>query len=132
MNEYRCQTCEHNDNHYCELFKCRLSFSEISTLEQFGCASHSNFKSERDAVLDEKLARRYKEILMRCKDEIEDTRRKYEIAPKTCDGCSAYDLCKELHQKDDEFVAIGCGGGVKRTLGDSGIRLKWQEGKDGE
>ena len=57
--------------------------------------AHSN-AAGLDKMLDEKLASRYKAILLRCKDTIEDTRRKYVIAPKTCDGCSAYDLCKEL------------------------------------
>ena len=61
MNQYRCETCnqyrcdngcKHNDNYYCELLKCRISFSEISVFEQFGCASHSDFQSGRDKVLD--------------------------------------------------------------------------------
>jgi len=56
MNQYRCDNgCKHNDNHYCELLKCRISFSEISVFEQFGCASHSDFQSGWDTVLDEVL-----------------------------------------------------------------------------
>jgi len=47
MNQYRCDNgCKHNDNHYCELLKCRISFSEISVFEQFGCASHSDFQKK--------------------------------------------------------------------------------------
>lgn len=46
-----CETCEYNDNHYCELYKCRVSFSEVSTLEQVGCASHSDAGKEREKVL---------------------------------------------------------------------------------
>ena len=58
--------------------------------------SRKPIPAKQEKVLDEKLASRYKAILLMCKDTIEDTRRKYEIAPKTCDGCSDYDLCKEL------------------------------------
>ena len=73
-----------------------LSQEQVRELKGVLCASHSN-ASERGKVLDEKLASRYKEILLRCKDTIEDTRHNCEIIPKTCDGwCSAYDLCKEL------------------------------------
>jgi hypothetical protein len=53
MNQYRCETCKHNGNRYCEVFNYRLNSSEIDTLEVFGCVSHSDFKSEREKVLDE-------------------------------------------------------------------------------
>lgn len=59
-------------------------------------------QSSRDTVLDEKLASRYKAILIYCMDTIEDIRRKYEIAPKTCIKCSAYDLCEELRSKEEQ------------------------------
>jgi hypothetical protein len=67
-----------------------------------GCASHSEFQNQREKVLDGKLASRYKAILVHCMDTIEDIRRKYEIAPKTCINCSAYDLCEELRQSKEE------------------------------
>ena len=55
-------------------------------------------QSERDTVLNNKLASRYKALLVHCMDTIEDIRRKYTIAPKSCISCSAYDLCEELRQ----------------------------------
>ena len=56
------------------------------------------YQSERDKVLNNKLASRYKALLVHCMDTIEDIRRKYTIAPKSCKSCSAYDLCEELRQ----------------------------------
>jgi len=55
-------------------------------------------QSERDTVLNNKLASRYKALLVHCMDTIEDIRRKYTIAQKSCKSCSAYDLCEELRQ----------------------------------
>jgi len=52
MNQYRCETCKYNDNGYCEVFDYRLYSSEIDTLAVFGCASHSDFQSGWDTVLD--------------------------------------------------------------------------------
>ena len=56
------------------------------------------YQSERDKVLDEKLASQYKTILMQCMDGMEEIRSKYSIAQKSCKSCSAYDLCEELRQ----------------------------------
>jgi len=58
----------------------------------------SPYQSERDKMLDEKLASQYKTILMQCMDGMEEIRSKYSIAPKSCKSCSAYDLCEELQQ----------------------------------
>ena len=117
MNQYRC------DNK-CNLFEdkpgqlqppkeqegdwigwCHLRSGNLLVLRStydlicyFGCASHSDFQSERDKVLNNKLASRYKALLVQCMDTIEDIRRKYTIATKSCKSCSAYDLCEELRQ----------------------------------
>jgi len=56
------------------------------------------YQSERDTVLDEKLASQYKTILMQRMDGMEEIRSKYSIAQKSCKSCSAYDLCEELRQ----------------------------------
>jgi hypothetical protein len=63
---------------------------------------NANPQAERDTVLDEKLASRYKAILVHCMDTIKDIRRKYTIAPKTCRRCSSYDLCEELHRQESK------------------------------
>ena len=47
MNQYRCETCQKKD---CCL-KDDLQSQFFST--QMGCASHSDFQSEREKVLDE-------------------------------------------------------------------------------
>jgi len=60
MNHYRCETCKHrwgND-------KCPIKLTDIYggtniykelkyVIDSCGCASHSDFQSERDKVLDE-------------------------------------------------------------------------------
>ena len=58
MDEYRCETCKDNS---CEFHKSKKSISYMGspitgivhdfTLQK-GCASHSDFQSERDKVLD--------------------------------------------------------------------------------
>jgi len=74
-----------------------------------GCPNYGvKLQSERDRVLDEKIASRYKALLICCMDTIEDIRRKYEIAPKSCKSCSAYDLCEELRQNKTDPVFISC------------------------
>ena len=65
---------------------------------QFSVMRSHPYQSERDKVLNNKLASRYKALLVQCMDTIEDIRRKYTIAPKSCKSCSAYDLCEELRQ----------------------------------
>ena len=70
---------------------------------QCGVMRSHPYQSERDKVLNNKLASRYKALLVHCMDTIEDIRRKYTIAPKSCKSCSAYDLCEELRQKVGEL-----------------------------
>jgi len=70
-----------------------VAFSRIESKVR----SHPH-QSERDKVLNNKLASRYKALLVHCMDTIEDIRRKYTIAPKSCKSCSAYDLCEELRR----------------------------------
>ena len=54
MNQFSCGTCkrEHND-HLCVYCGVRLSESDKEFLEVVGCASHSDFQSKRDTVLDD-------------------------------------------------------------------------------
>jgi hypothetical protein len=61
MNQYRCETCK---NRGCPLPKYYSDNSEkfetgimYSLSKMVGCASHSDFKSQRDKVLDEGIAK---------------------------------------------------------------------------
>ena len=54
MNQYRCDNgCKYFEQHYCNFLHDRLANIEIVHIERVGCASHSDFQSERDTVLDE-------------------------------------------------------------------------------
>ena len=61
MNQYRCETCEHRftPDYWkdgCNRFgKTFVSDDEMRFIFTYGCASHSDFQSERDKVLDEFL-----------------------------------------------------------------------------
>ena len=53
MNQYRCDNgCKYFEQHYCNFLHDRLANIEIVHIERVGCASHSDFQSERDKVLD--------------------------------------------------------------------------------
>jgi len=78
MNQYRCETCKYNDNGYCEVFDYRLYSSEIDTLAVFGCASHSDFQSGCDNVLD-KIIKHCRERAGECPDEETYTDSEMEI-----------------------------------------------------
>jgi len=53
MNQYSCQNCKREHNaHLCVYCAIRLSEYDKEFLEVVGCASHSDFQSERDKVLD--------------------------------------------------------------------------------
>jgi hypothetical protein len=56
MNQYRCETCNHlasDRRNYCNFLKNEIHSSPLIFIELCGCASHSDFQSERDKVLDE-------------------------------------------------------------------------------
>ena len=98
MNQYICRVCKGNE---CTVLTSQgppncgcLHNSDIGALWE----QDSSYKSERDTVLDEKLASQYKTILMQRMDGMEEIRSKYSIAQKSCKSCSAYDLCEELRQ----------------------------------
>lgn len=73
----------------------RRGTSTFEDIEDF--AHHHPYAPQ--AELDIKLAKKYRSILNDCREHIEETRRKYTIAPKDCKGCSVYDLCEELRQE---------------------------------
>jgi hypothetical protein len=54
MNQYRCEICKLWDYH-CPLYGGKIKSLEnvIEAMAIVGCASHSDFQSERDKVLDE-------------------------------------------------------------------------------
>jgi hypothetical protein len=64
MNQYRCETCKYKHPHLieglkpdCEKSSWLLTKETIEVIEEVGCASHSDFQSERDKVLDDLLER---------------------------------------------------------------------------
>jgi len=58
MNQYRCETCKHRftPDYWkdgCNRFgKTFMSDDEMRFISTYGCASHSDYQSERDKVLD--------------------------------------------------------------------------------
>ena len=53
MNQYRCETCEHLINHdFCLIVRDYVCEDEENWIKRVGCASHSDFQSERDDLLD--------------------------------------------------------------------------------
>ena len=57
MNQYRCETCKNcsknpNDDNFCLIMNDEIDFTNFEHTAKVGCASHSNFQSERDKVLD--------------------------------------------------------------------------------
>jgi hypothetical protein len=79
MNQYRCETCNHyvnitDDNGKFRYTDCDTKFGHALTTEEedftcrMGCASHSDFQSEREKVLDvqkKKLSDTQKVVLER-------------------------------------------------------------------
>ena len=85
MNQYRCETC----NFCLSLIDCvdtckgeGLTNGEWEAYRKRGCASHSDFQSERDKVLD-KLCK-----ICPFLDE----------RPETCENCVVETVRKELRQ----------------------------------
>jgi hypothetical protein len=66
MNQYRCETCNFRSTdtpYYCKVNKNRHidGFAHVQIMET-GCASHSDFQTQREKVLDELDARIDEEI----------------------------------------------------------------------
>jgi ribosome-associated translation inhibitor RaiA len=58
MNQYKCESCEHHENirdAFYNTIWCKKHDATInpSTINLVGCASHSDFQSGREKVLDE-------------------------------------------------------------------------------
>jgi len=60
MNQFRCETCKYKQPHViggrkqnCEKSSWLLTNETIEVIEEVGCASHSDFQSKRDTVLDD-------------------------------------------------------------------------------
>jgi len=56
MNQYRCETCNHKDNGWCELLNRILYFNESDFISEVGCASHSDFQRTKCAEILDDLA----------------------------------------------------------------------------
>jgi len=56
MNQYRCETCKNRKTIYgeyaCEVVSRKMTKCFYEWVTKVGCASHSDFQSERDAVLE--------------------------------------------------------------------------------
>ena len=62
MNQFRCETCKYKHPHLiggckpdCEKSSWLLTNETIEVIEEVGCASHSDFQSGREKLLDEVL-----------------------------------------------------------------------------
>ena len=57
MNQYRCETCKNRKTIYgeyaCEVVSRKMTKCFYEWVTKVGCASHSDFQSERDKMLDE-------------------------------------------------------------------------------
>jgi hypothetical protein len=101
MNRHRCETCK--NYHYieglvgwddCDLMKQKLSSSNMEFSRAMGCASHSDFQSERDKTLDEGLLYLATGILVLMRDGIPS---KKEDVIKSISELSL--LAKQLRQQ---------------------------------
>jgi hypothetical protein len=55
MNQYRCETCGYYQTHHinmCDIVERLLNAGEITLISKIGCASHSDFQSERDKLAE--------------------------------------------------------------------------------
>jgi hypothetical protein len=83
MNQYRCETCKK---------KCRVNFERIpyETIEKVGCASHSDFQSERGCHntcgLTDAQCEEHTELLMKSRDVTD--RDKYQCGDECKGECS--------------------------------------------
>jgi len=61
MNQYRCNNgCSHLVNYdFCSVVRDYVREDEESWISKVGCASHSDFQSERDMLLDEFIHKIY-------------------------------------------------------------------------
>jgi len=53
MNQHRCETCKNcnknpNDDYFCLVMNDEIDFTNFEHTAKVGCASHSDFQSERD------------------------------------------------------------------------------------
>jgi len=60
MNQHRCETCKNcnknpNDDNFCLIMNDEIDFTDFEHTAKVGCASHSDFQSGWDTVLDEVL-----------------------------------------------------------------------------
>jgi len=60
MNQHRCETCKNcnknpNDDYFCLVMNDEIDFTNFEHTAKVGCASHSDFQSGWDTVLDEVL-----------------------------------------------------------------------------
>jgi len=58
MNQFRCKTCKNcsknpNDDYFCLVMNDEIDFTDFEHTAKVGCASHSDFQSERKKLLDD-------------------------------------------------------------------------------
>jgi len=60
MNQHRCETCKNcnknpNDDYFCLVMNDEIDFTNFEHTAKVGCASHSDFQSERDTCPQNKI-----------------------------------------------------------------------------
>jgi hypothetical protein len=101
MNQYRCDNgCKYFEQHYCNFLHDRLANIEIVHIERVGCASHSDFQSEREKVL-ELLRLKYVEFLNHPCPELAD-KYKHCCDADWCGLCTLDEVLAELRQQQGD------------------------------
>ena len=101
MNQYKCETCKHRENitdAFYNTIWCKKHDEAInpSTINLVGCASHSDFQSEREKVL-ELLRLKYVEFLNHPCPELAD-KYKHCCDAEWCGLCTLDEVLAELRQ----------------------------------
>ena len=68
MNQHRCETCKNcnknpNDDYFCLVMNDEIDFTNFEHTAKVGCASHSDYQSERETVLGDE---HYRNALSLC------------------------------------------------------------------
>jgi len=107
MNQYRCETCKNcnknpNDDYFCLVMNDEIDFTNFEHTAKVGCASHSDFQSGWDTVLDDC-----------CNIDLTEytrgERESYEVGlcrGRECNYCGRYN--EKLRQSKTDPVFISC------------------------
>ena len=103
MNQFRCETCKYKHPHLiggckpdCEKSSWLLTNETIEVIEEVGCASHSDFQSGREKLLDE-MRIKYVVFLNHPCPELAD-KYKHCCDAEWCGLCTLDEVLEELRQ----------------------------------